>query len=101
MISPASLRLPTRAQWDRDYLSPDTGRGLPEQETVMFKIENSINKGCKKMQEAFAKRGIADYCNAVEHGRRTVRTQVFIMFSGEVIKADSRIISDIAREVHG
>jgi|WetSurMetagenome_2_1015567.scaffolds.fasta_scaffold734035_1 hypothetical protein len=67
----------------------------------MFKIENSINEGNKKMQEAFAKRGIADYCNAVEHGRRTVRTQVFVMASGEVVKADSRVISEVASEVHG
>jgi len=67
----------------------------------MFKIENSINAGNKKLVEAFAKRGIVDYCNAVEHGRRTVRTQVFVMATGEVVKADSRVISEVAREVHG
>lgn len=73
----------------------------PNRGSKMFKIENSINAGNKKLMEAFAKRGIADYCNAVEHGRRTVRTQVFVMVSGEVVKADSRVIADVAREIHG
>lgn len=67
----------------------------------MFKIENSIIAGNKKMMEAFAKRGIVDCCNAIEHGRRTVRTQVFVMANGEVVKEDSRIIAEVAREVHG
>ena len=67
----------------------------------MYKIENSINSGNKKLMEAFAKRGIVDYCNAVEHGRRTVRTQVFVMANGDVVKADSRVVSEVAIEAHG
>jgi hypothetical protein len=67
----------------------------------MFKIENSITSSNKRLAEAFARRGVVDYCNAVAHGRRTVRTQVFVMASGEVTRADSRVIAEVAKEVHG
>ncbi len=43
-------------------------------------------------------RGIVDHATALPVGSRTKRVDVFVMADGSVVKADSRTVSEIARD---
>lgn len=58
-----------------------------------YRIVNSINEGRPDMRAAFAKFGIADYCNALPPRSRKRCVQVFVMNTGEVVLADSRVVA--------
>ncbi len=65
---------------------------------MTYRIRNSITAGHPAVQAAFKARGINDYCNALAPHARTRNVQVFVLTDGRVIPADSRVVSEVARE---
>lgn len=47
---------------------------------------------------AFNARAIIDHGTALEGANRTRRTEVFVMCDGGMVKADGRIVTEVARE---
>lgn len=66
----------------------------------MYRIVSSVINSHPALVEAFAERGILDVCNAYEGRARTRMTQVFVLTDGRVVKADSRVIAEVARSTH-
>lgn len=50
---------------------------------------------------SFAKRGIADYVNALPPRSKARHVQLFIMLNGTAEIADSRIVAEVLAEVKG
>ncbi len=60
-----------------------------------FRDFRSAIAGNPSLQQAFREHGIADEGTALETGRRTVRTSVFVLTDGSVVKSDSRVYRDV------
>jgi hypothetical protein len=63
-----------------------------------FRIVGSTNPPAA-IKAALARRGIADYCNALPPRSRSKHVQVFVMADGRVVLADSRVLRDVVQEV--